>query len=76
LQSEAKKYLYRALSISKNSSNDNLLLSSLLSRYSKRNFNVSPQANIQDHQKSMFILEYLPSSMGLVSQVSDSGGIK
>ena len=76
LQTEAKKYLYEALSMSKKSPKENLLLSSLISRYSKRKFDISPKANIQDIQNSTFILEYLPASMGLANQVSDTGGVK
>lgn len=76
LQTEAKKYLYEALSSIENNSQESLLLSSLLSRYSKREFRISPEAKIQDSQDPSFILEYLPMSFSITKQVDGIGGLK
>ncbi len=76
LQTEAKKYLYYALSNIENNSQEKLLLSSLLSRYTQRDFKISPEAKIQEEQSPSFILEYLPLPFEMEKQVAGIGGIK
>ena len=75
-QTEAKKYLYEALSNIDYNPKEKLLLSSLLSRYSKRDFRISPEPKIQEDQNPSFILEYLPISVDMAKQVAGIGEAK
>jgi hypothetical protein len=59
LNTNAKKYFYEALTNSGNDIDNQILISSYLSKYENREFKVIPQPLIQTNQNSEFIYNYL-----------------
>ena len=59
LNTNAKKYFYEALTNSGNDIDNQILISSYLSKYENREFKVIPQPLIQTNQNSEFIYDYL-----------------
>jgi hypothetical protein len=66
LNTDAKKYFYDALTNISNDIDNQILISSYLSKYENREFKVIPQPLVQTSQNSEFIYDYLFNTFFLI----------